>query len=80
MQSNTNNTLDLDKRKMCSGQYDMSPPSDGGTWTQLQEKVWAKIKSEQIIKSGKSDKTKITVGIIKLKDKTKSRKRLRNGK
>ena len=50
MQNNTKDLLDLDKRKICSGQYDMSPPSDGSTWTQLQEQVKAKKYSEQIPK------------------------------
>ena len=36
MQSNANEPLDLDKRKIHSGQYDMPSPSDGGTWAQLQ--------------------------------------------
>ena len=37
MQSNTNDHLNLDKRKIHSGQYDTPLPSDGGIWTQLHE-------------------------------------------
>ena len=56
MQSNTKDLLDLDKRKVNSGQYDTSSPSDSGTWMQLQEGIKAKIHSEQIPKTGKSNK------------------------
>ena len=74
MQSTTNEPLHSDKRKMSSRQYDTLPPSDDGTWTQLQEQIRAKILSKQMIKTGKSKKPKTTADIVKLKDKTKSSK------
>ena len=60
MQNNTNEPFDLDKRKIHSEQYDVPPP-DGGTWTQLEAKIRAKIQSEQITRGRKSEKTKTTV-------------------
>ena len=42
MQSNINDSLDLDKRKTYSGQYDVPPPYDCGACTQLQEQTRAK--------------------------------------
>ena len=35
MQNNAGGPLSLDKRKMHGGQYDVPPPPDGGTLTEL---------------------------------------------
>ena len=52
MQDSTYDPLDLNKRQMHSGQYDI-PPADGGTWDQLHEQAKAKQQ-----KTEKSEKTK----------------------
>ena len=44
VKSNINDPLDLDERKTFSGQNDGPPPSYVGTWTELHERVRAKIK------------------------------------
>ena len=43
MQNKNNDSFDIDKRKMCNGQYEMPLPTDSGTWTQVQEHIRAKI-------------------------------------
>ena len=35
MQENNSDTLDLNKRQTCSGQYDTPSPHEFGTWDQL---------------------------------------------
>ena len=41
MQSSATDPLDLDKRMMHRDQYDMCPPPECGTWTQLHEQTKA---------------------------------------
>ena len=53
MQDNTSNPLDLDKRWMCSGQYDVSSPPDGKTWNQLHEQVRTRQQSKHMTKKVK---------------------------
>ena len=62
--SHTHYLVDLEKRKMCSGQYDAPPPSGGDTWTQSQKQIRTKIQSEQMTKAGKSDEPDTTVCIL----------------
>ena len=71
MQSNTKDLFDVDKRMTHSWQYHVPPPSDGGTWMQVQEQVKAKMHSEQIPKVEKYEKPRTTECITQLKDRAK---------
>ena len=54
MQDSTSDTHDLNRRQMHSGQKDVSPPPDGGTWHQLHEQE----KLKQVTKTEEYEKPK----------------------
>ena len=58
MQDGISDTLDLNKRQMCSGQYDTPPPPHGETWDQLQQQAKARQQLKQITNTVKSEHPK----------------------
>ena len=54
MQNDSANNLDLNKKQTHMGQYDASPPPDGGMWDQLQEQARVKQQLQLISKSERS--------------------------